>query len=73
MVVSVRSTPPSFASISTSRSMLRRSSGSPPVRRIFVDAVADEDARDARDLLERQQLGVRQELVVGAEHSFGMQ
>ena len=48
--------------------MLRRSSGSPPVRRIFSTPWRDEDAREARDLLEGEQLGARQELVVGAEH-----
>ena len=34
----------------------------------LLDAEADEHARDARDLLERQQLVVRQERVVAAEH-----
>ena len=66
LVVSVRSMSPSFASISTRRSMLRRRSGSPPVSRSFVTPWLDEDARDAGDFLERQELGARQELVVGA-------
>ena len=72
LVVSVRSSPASCESISTSRSMFRRSSGSPPVRRILRDAVpVDEDAREARDLLERQEVRMRQELVVAIEHLLG--
>ena len=47
--------------------MLRRSSGSPPVSRIFATPRVDEELRDARDLLEGQQLRVRQERVVGVE------
>ena len=35
--------------------------------RIFSHAAGDEDARDALDLLERQQLVAAQELVVAAE------
>ena len=67
LVVSVRSRSPSFASISTSRSTFRRSSGSPPVRRILATPRSHEDPGEARDLLEREQVGVRQELVVRIE------
>ena len=55
-VVSVRSRSSIAASISISRSRSRRTSGSPPVIRIFLDAVRDERAGEALDLLERQQL-----------------
>ena len=54
--------------------MFRRSSGSPPVSRIFCTPCSTKIARDARDLLEGQQLGVRQELDSRApKTSFGMQ
>ena len=65
LVVSVRSTP-SAASCSISRSRSRRTSGSPPVSRILRTPPVDEHARDARDLLERQQLLPVEEAVVAA-------
>ena len=39
----------------------------PEIRRL-VDAVAAEDAREARDLLEAQQFALREKRVVGTEH-----
>jgi predicted alternative tryptophan synthase beta-subunit len=45
-----------------------RSSGSPPVMRIFSHAEVDENAARRADLLEAQQLLARQEGVVVAEH-----
>ena len=53
--------------------MLRRSSGSPPVSRIFVTPSPTKTRATRVDLLEGQQLGVRQELVVAPKTSFGMQ
>ena len=41
--------------------MLRRTSGSPPVRRSLLDALADEGAAQPVELLERQDLGLGQE------------
>ena len=66
-VVSVRSRPSIAASISISRSRSRRTSGSPPVIRIFSTPWRDERAREPLDLLERQQLAPVEEPVVAAE------
>ena len=74
LVVRVRSMSPSRASISTRRSMLRRSSGSPPVSRSLRHALVDEDPREARDLLEREELRAREKFVVRRRRSpSGMQ
>ncbi len=68
LVVSVRS---SVAESSPASRPAARCSGAAAARRRSGGSCAtprlDEDARDARDLLERQQLGVRQERVVAAE------
>ena len=66
-MVSVRSRPGIAASSPTSTSRSRRSSGSPPVSRIFCTPSADEHAGDPLDLLEREQLASRHEAVVAAE------
>ena len=72
LVVSVRSSGSpsalrSSASIATSRSRSRRSSGSPPVRRIFRTPWATNRRGEANDLLEGQQRRLRQEAVVAVE------
>ena len=67
-VVNVRSTSPADASISTRRSRSRRNNGSPPVRRIFRTPWRTKMRGDARDLLERQQLRMRQEREIAAVH-----
>ena len=67
MVVSVRSRSPSSASISISRSRFRRSSGSPPVSRIFSTPCSLKIRASRVDLLEAEHFAPRQELVVGAE------
>mgnify|MGYP003693557343 CR=1 FL=1 len=60
--------PSSAASIATSRSTSRRTSGSPPVMRILLDAVRDEGAREPLDLLERRAAArAVEELVVAPE------
>ena len=73
LVVSVRSsgapsTVRSSASIATSRSRSRRSSGSPPVRRILRTPCATNRRARRVDLLEAEQRRVRQERVLLVEH-----
>ena len=68
LVVSVTSRMPgTAASRAISSSTPRRTSGSPPVMRSFSTPIAGEHARQALDLLERQQLLAAQELELLAE------
>ena len=67
-VVRVTSSPPIAASRSISSSRSRRSSGSPPVIRIFSTPCCDERAREPLELLEREQLLAVHEPVAAAEH-----
>ena len=60
------------ASLATSSGRWARTVGSPPVRRIAVDAEAlDEHPGDPLDLLERQQLAARQPLHALLRHAVG--
>ena len=73
VVIAMSSIPSIAASIATSRSMSRRRSGSPPVRRSLCTPSPAPIRATPRDLLERQELERRRNSKSRPKTSFGMQ